>query len=93
MIFQVSQTHTRVWDWYSSSSSLDLVGFFMLILRVVGLIEKTLLVHVVFLDLLFFASLPKNNILLLKPPQRLSMQLLLPNPMDCAHHERLWSDL
>jgi hypothetical protein len=41
------------------------------------------------LDLLSFAGLLKNNLQLPSPPQRLSMYLLLPNPMDCAHHERL----
>jgi hypothetical protein len=36
----------------------------MLILRVVGLTKKTLLIHVIFLDLLLFISLLKNNLLL-----------------------------
>jgi hypothetical protein len=34
--------------WYLGSSLLDLVGFFMLILRVVGLTERALLVHAIF---------------------------------------------
>jgi hypothetical protein len=33
----------------------------MLILRVVELTEKTLLVHVIFLDLLFFIGLSQTN--------------------------------
>jgi hypothetical protein len=49
----------------------------MLILRVVELIEKALLVHVTFLDLLSFAGLLANKLLLHNPPQRLSMLLLL----------------
>jgi hypothetical protein len=71
---------------------LILLAFLMLILWVVGLNERALLVHVIFLDFLLFASLLKNNLQLLNPPQRLSMLLLLPDPMDCAHHEKLWSD-
>jgi hypothetical protein len=59
--------------WYSTSSSLDLVGFCMLILRVVGLIKRVLLVLVIFLDLLLFAGLLKNNLQLLNTPQRLSI--------------------
>jgi hypothetical protein len=59
--------------WYSASYSLDLVAFSMLILRVVGLTERSLLVLVIFLDLLLFIGLLKNNLQLLKLPQRLSM--------------------
>jgi hypothetical protein len=50
-----------------------LLVFFMLILRVVGLSERALLVLVIFLDLLLFVGLLKNNLHLLNPPQRLSM--------------------
>jgi hypothetical protein len=59
--------------WFSSSSSLDLVGFFMLILRVMELIKRTLLVHVIFLDVLLSVGLLTNNLLLHNPPQRTSM--------------------
>jgi hypothetical protein len=52
---------------------LILLAFPMLILRVVGLNERALLAHVIFLDLLLFAGLLKNNLQLLNPPQRLSM--------------------
>jgi hypothetical protein len=52
---------------------LILLDFVMLILRVVGLIERALLVLVIFLDLLSFAGLFKNNLQLPNPPQRLSM--------------------
>jgi hypothetical protein len=45
----------------------------MLILWGVGLTERALLVVVVFWNLLLFASLLKNNILLLNPSQRLSV--------------------
>jgi hypothetical protein len=58
--------------WYSTSSSLNLVVFLMLILRVVGLIIKALLGLVIFLDLVSFAGLLENN-LQLPNPQRLSM--------------------
>jgi hypothetical protein len=43
----------------------------MLIFWVVGLTERALLVLVIFLDPLSFASLPENNLQLLNPPQRL----------------------
>jgi hypothetical protein len=59
--------------WYSASSSLDHVSFPMLILRVMGLTERAVLVLIIFLDLLSFAGLPKNNLQLPNPPQRLSM--------------------
>jgi hypothetical protein len=50
-----------------------LLAFRMLILRVVELIDKALLVHVTFLDLLWSVGLLTNNLLLLNPPQRLSI--------------------
>jgi hypothetical protein len=65
----------------------------MLILRVVELIKKALLVLVTFLDLLLFVGLLTNKQLLQNPPQRLSMQMLLPNSLDSAYLERLRSDL
>jgi hypothetical protein len=52
---------------------LILLAFSMLILRVVGLIERALLARVIFLDLLLFTGLLKNNLQLLNPLQRLSM--------------------
>jgi hypothetical protein len=59
--------------WYSAFSSLDLVGFFMLILRVVGLIERAPLRLVIFLDLLSFVGLLESSPLLHSSPPRLSM--------------------
>jgi hypothetical protein len=41
---------------------LILLNFPMLILRGVGLIERALLVLVIFFDLLFFAGLLENNL-------------------------------
>jgi hypothetical protein len=52
---------------------LILLIFLMLILWVVGLTEKALLIHVVFLDLLLFVGLLANNLLSYNPPQSLSM--------------------
>jgi hypothetical protein len=52
---------------------LILLGFPMLILWVVELIEKTLLLYVIFLDLLLFVCLLTNKQLLHNPPQRSSM--------------------
>jgi hypothetical protein len=66
--------HTLEFEiWYFASSLLDLVGFFMLILRVVGLIERALLILVIFMDLPLFVGILKNNLQLLNPPRRLSM--------------------
>jgi hypothetical protein len=59
--------------WYSASSSLDLVDFFMLILWGVGLTERALLRLVIFLDLLSFADLLGNSLQLHSPLPRLSM--------------------
>jgi hypothetical protein len=50
-----------------------LLAFFMLILWVVGLIERALLLLVIFLDLLSFTGLLENNLQLPNPPQRLSI--------------------
>jgi hypothetical protein len=52
---------------------LFLLAFFMLILRVVGLTETALLGLIIFLDLLLFADLLKNNLLLYSLPPRPSM--------------------
>jgi hypothetical protein len=59
--------------WYSTSSLLDLVGFFMQILRVVGLTERAPLRLAIFLDLLSFAGLLRNSRQLHSPPPRQSM--------------------
>jgi hypothetical protein len=45
-----------------------LLVFLMLILLVVGLIERALMGLVIFLDLLLFVGLLKNNLQLLNPP-------------------------
>jgi hypothetical protein len=50
-----------------------LLGYLMLILRVVGLTERALLVLVIFLDPLSFAGLLGNSLQLHSPPLRLSM--------------------
>jgi hypothetical protein len=47
---------------------LILLGFSMLILPGVELIEKALLIHVIFLDLLLFIGLLANKLLLHNPP-------------------------
>jgi hypothetical protein len=52
---------------------LILLAFPMLILRVVGLIERALLVLVIFLDILSFVGLLENNLQLPNSPKRLSM--------------------
>jgi hypothetical protein len=52
---------------------LILLVFPMLILPVVGLIERAPLGHVIFLDLFLFAGLLENNLLLHSPPPRPSM--------------------
>jgi hypothetical protein len=67
-IFRYLKHTLEFGNWYFASSSLDLIGFFMLILRVVGLTERALLVLVIFLDLLSFVALLKNNLQLLNPP-------------------------
>jgi hypothetical protein len=52
---------------------LILLPFPMLILQVVGLTERALLVLAIFSDLLLFAGLLENNLLLHSRPQRLGM--------------------
>jgi hypothetical protein len=50
-----------------------LLGFPILILRVVGLTERALLGLATFLDLISFAGLLRNSLQLHSPPPRLSM--------------------
>jgi hypothetical protein len=59
--------------WYSTSSSLDLIGFSYADFRVVGLTKRALLGLAIFLDLLLFAGLLRNSLQLHSPPPRLSM--------------------
>jgi hypothetical protein len=54
-----------------------LLAFSMLILRLVGLTKTTLLVLVIFSNLLFYVGQLITSLLLHSPPQRLSMYLLL----------------
>jgi hypothetical protein len=54
-----------------------LLAFQMSILLKVVLTKRAILVPAIFSDPLLFAGLLKNNLQLLNPPQRLSMQLLL----------------
>jgi hypothetical protein len=66
--------HTPEFEiWYSASSSLDHVGFPMLILRVVGLTKRALLGLAILLDLLLFDGLLRNSLQLHSPPPSLSM--------------------
>jgi hypothetical protein len=60
--------HTLEFGIWYSASSLILLVFLMLILRVVGLTERALLVLIIFSNLLLFAGLLKNNLLLPNPP-------------------------
>jgi hypothetical protein len=69
----ISNTHSSLGFGIPLLLRLILFAFPMLILLVVGLTEIALLLHVIFLDLLLFASLLENNLQLLNPPQRLSM--------------------
>jgi ABC-type transport system involved in multi-copper enzyme maturation permease subunit len=52
---------------------LILLGFSMLISRVVGLTERALLILTIFLDLFLFVGQLISSLLLHNPPQRLSM--------------------
>jgi hypothetical protein len=52
---------------------LILLGFLMLILRGVGLIERALLILVIFLDLLLYVGQLASSLLLHSLPQRSSM--------------------
>jgi hypothetical protein len=65
----ISNTHLNLGFGISLLHRVNLLTFLMLILRVVGLTEKALLVHVIFLDLLMFFELLSNNLLLHNPPQ------------------------
>jgi hypothetical protein len=69
----ISNTHLSLGFGILLLHRLILLAFPMLILQVVGLTERALLVHAIFLDLLLFASLLKNNLQLLNTLQRLSM--------------------
>jgi hypothetical protein len=64
----ISNTHLNLVFGILLLHRLILLAFLMLILRVVGLTEKALMVHVIFLDLLLFVGLLINNLLLHNPP-------------------------
>jgi hypothetical protein len=49
---------------------LIMLAFLILILQIVGLIKSALLILVILFDLLLFASLLKNSLLLHSPPPR-----------------------
>jgi hypothetical protein len=70
---QIFKTHSNLGFGTSLLLHLILLGFPMLILWAVELIEKTLLVHVIFLVLLLSVGLVGNKPLLRNPPQRPSM--------------------
>jgi hypothetical protein len=72
---------------------LILLAFPMLILWVVGLIERALLRLVIFLDPLSFIGHLKNNLQLHNAPPRQTMYLLLADTVDSAHHDRFWSEI
>jgi hypothetical protein len=69
----ISKTHSSLGFGILVLLHWILSAFLMLILWVVGLIVKALLGLVIFLDLLSFAGLLKNNLQLSNPSQRLSM--------------------
>jgi hypothetical protein len=58
----ISNTHSSLGSSIPLLIHLILLAFLILVLWVVGLTERALLVHVIFLDLLLFAGLPKNNL-------------------------------
>jgi hypothetical protein len=64
----ISNTHSNLGFGIPLLYRLILLAFPMLFLRVVELTEKTLLVHVIFLDLLLFVGLLANKLLLHNPP-------------------------
>jgi hypothetical protein len=69
----ILNTHSNLGFDFPLHLHLILLGFLMLILPGVELIEKTLLEHVIFLDLLLFVGLLTNKALLHNPSQRPSM--------------------
>jgi hypothetical protein len=79
--------------WYSASSSLGLVGFLDTDFTGSGIDRKSTLGTYHFLGSSLVCWSLKKQSSVAQSPQRLSMYLLLPNLVDCAHHERLWSDV
>jgi hypothetical protein len=73
----ISNTHSNLGFGIPRLHHLILLAFLMLILRVVKLIKKAPLIHVIFLDLLLFVGLLTNILLLHNPPWRLCMYQLL----------------
>jgi hypothetical protein len=72
----ISNTHSNLGFSILHLFHLILLDFSMLILWVVGLNERALLVHAIFLDLLLFVGQLANSLRSHSPPQRLSMYLL-----------------
>jgi hypothetical protein len=69
----ISNTHSNLGFVIPHLHCMILLAVLILISWVVGLTEKALLVHVIFLDLLLFLGLLANDLLLHNPPQRPSM--------------------
>jgi hypothetical protein len=69
----ISNTHSNSGFCTPLLLYLILLDFLILILPGVELIEKAILVHATFLDLLLFVGLLTNKQLLHNPPQRSSM--------------------
>jgi hypothetical protein len=67
-ILSISSTHSGLGFGILLLLRLILLAFFMLILLAVRLTESALLILIIFLDLLLFAGLLKNNLQLLNPP-------------------------
>jgi hypothetical protein len=64
----ISNTHSNLGFDIPLLHRLILLAFSMVILRVVELTERSLLVHVIFLDVLLFVGLLANKFLLYNPP-------------------------
>jgi hypothetical protein len=69
----ISNTHSNLGFGILLLLHMILLVFLMLILRAVGLTERALLVHVIFLNLILFVGQLANSLLSYSPPQRPSM--------------------
>jgi hypothetical protein len=69
----ISNTHSNLGFGIPPLLCLILLAFLMLILWVVGLTERVLLLHTIFLHLLLFVGQLTNSLLSHNPPLRLSM--------------------
>jgi hypothetical protein len=92
-IFRYLKQTLEFWIWYSASSSLDLVGFSDANFAGSGIDRKRTSVTYHFLRSSLVCWSSQKQSLVAQSTIEVEYVAAAPKSLDCAHHERLWSDL